>query len=255
MSFKPARKSLLRPLLLAALAGAFFNTAAFAKSAAGLHYLKAGQPNAAEVLAPPPLPGSAEEAADLALVVSVSKACSSNDIMLAFSEKKFSVFNFTPAVGELFRPERLQRTAAFFERVQADAAAAADGAKEYWKRPRPYTLNPSLASGKLEKSFSYPSGHATEGMVLALVLAELLPEQRVAILAVGRGLGWHRVGIGRHYATDIYAGRVFAQAIVRAMEINPDFQHDFADAKAEMAAAAAAGGSLPGSATPVTTTR
>jgi acid phosphatase (class A) len=124
--------------------------------------------------------------------------------------------------------------------VQEDAATVTDQAKDYWRRPRPYTLNPSLAGGKLEKSFSYPSGHATEGMVLALVLAELWPDQREALLAIGCDLGWHRVWIGRHYPTDIYAGRVLARAIVREMKANADFQHDFAETKAELASTAKA---------------
>jgi acid phosphatase (class A) len=137
----------------------------------------------------------------------------------------------------------LPTTEAFFERVQADAAAVTDEAKGSWKRPRPYTLEPSLASGKLEKSFAYPSGHATEAMVLALVLVELFPDQREAIVTIGRNLGWHRVWIGRHYPTDIYAGRVFAQAIVREMKANPDFQHDLAEARVEIASAAGIGSS------------
>jgi hypothetical protein len=45
------------------------------------------------------------------------------------------------------------------------------------------------------------------------------------------------------YPTDIYAGRVLAQAIVRKMKENPDFQKDFAGAKAEIAAAQVANNS------------
>jgi acid phosphatase (class A) len=73
-------------------------------------------------------------------------------------------------------------------------------------------------------------------MVLALVLADLFPARREAIVAQARRLGWHRVEIGRHYPTDIYAGRVFAQAIVREMKKNASFQADFAAARAELAA-------------------
>ncbi|MEI9865666.1 MAG: hypothetical protein WDN00_14170 [Limisphaerales bacterium] len=61
-------------------------------------------------------------------------------------------------------------------------------------------------------------------MVLALILADLLPEKHDAILAHARQMGWHRVQIARHYPTDIYAGRVLAQEIVRKMKENPDFQ-------------------------------
>ena len=238
MNLKSLRASLLPPFLFAAVAVVVLTTTVFAKTANALHYLKAGQPNPAELLAPPPLPDSTEQATDLAAVISVSKACSSNQVALAFSEKKFSIFTFAPAIGSFLAPGKLPRTEAFFEPVQQDAASLADLGKDYWKRPRPYTIEPSLASGKLEKSFGYPSGHATEGMVLALVLAELLPGQRESILAIGRDLGWHRVWIGRHYPTDIYAGRVFAQAIVRQLKANPDFQHDLAEAKAELASTA-----------------
>ncbi len=121
--------------------------------------------------------------------------------------------------------------------MQTGAETVTDNAKDYYKRPRPYTTDPSLANGKLEKSFSYPSGHSTESMVLALVLADLFPDQHDAIIAKARSIGWHRVEIARHYPTDIYAGRVLAQAIVREMKESPDFQKDFAVAKAEVAAA------------------
>jgi acid phosphatase (class A) len=202
-----------------------------------LHYLTAGKPDAVALLAPPPLPGSPEQAADMAEVQAVCHAAPSNDVTVAFSEKKFSIFNFTPAIGTFFQSNNLPKTEAFFQNVQKDAVTVTDNAKGYYKRPRPYVLDPSLASGKLEKSFSYPSGHSTESMVLALVLADLFPDQHDAIIAEARAIGWHRVEIARHYPTDIYAGHVFAQAIVREMKASSDFQRDFAEVKAELAAA------------------
>ena len=208
-----------------------------AGSAESLSYLAEGKPNAEVLLAPPPLADSAEQAADMAEVRAVCHAAPSNDVALAFSEKKFSIFNFTPAIGVFFQSNNLPKTTAFFERVQKDAAAVTDNAKDYYKRPRPYVLDPSLASGKLEKSFSYPSGHSTESMVLALVLADLFPDRHDAILAEARAIGWHRVEIARHYPTDIYAGRAFAQAIVRQLKKSDEFQKDFTEAKVEIATA------------------
>ena len=202
-----------------------------------LHYLTGKKPDAIALLAPPPLPDSAEQAADMAEVQAVYHSATSNDIAVAYSQKKFTVFNFTPAVGAFFLSNNLPKTAAFFDRVQTDAAAVTDNAKDFYKRPRPYTTDPSLANGKLEKSFSYPSGHSTESMVLALVLADLFPDKHDAIIAEARSIGWHRVQIARHYPTDIYAGRVLAQAIVKQMLKSDAFQHDFAEAKAEIAAA------------------
>lgn len=204
-----------------------------------LHYLADGQPDAAALLAPPPLPDSLEQAADLDEVRAVHHAATSNDVAVAYSLKKFSAFTFAPAIGAFFVSNNLPKTTAFFHRVQKDAETVTDNAKNFYRRPRPYFIDPTLANGKLEKSFSYPSGHSTESMVLALVLAGLFPDHHDAIIAEARSIGWHRVQIARHYPTDIYAGRVLAQAIVREMKKSEAFQKDFAEAKAEVAAAAA----------------
>ncbi len=200
-----------------------------------LHYLPAGKPDAVTLLAPPPLPDSPEQAADMQTVREVYHACSTNDMAIAYSQKKFDVFTFTPAVGDFFQPGKFPNTEEFFQNVQSDAAAVTDQAKDHYQRPRPYVTDPSLANGKLEKSYSYPSGHSTESMVLALVLADLFPEKHDAIIATARSIGWHRVMIARHYPTDIYAGRVLAQAIVEQMKKSAIFQEDFAAAKAEIA--------------------
>src|SRR5690242_14666319 len=105
-----------------------------------LHYLEPGRPDAAALLAAPPLPGSPEQAADMETVRAVSHAAGSNDISSALTEKKFSLANFAPAVGPFFQPGKLPKTETFFARAQKDAAAIVDAAKEHWKRPRPYTL-------------------------------------------------------------------------------------------------------------------
>jgi acid phosphatase (class A) len=201
-----------------------------------LHYLPSGKPDALTLLSPPPLPGSPEEAADLQEVRAVYHTTGSNDMAMAYSQKKFDIFTFTPAIGAFFQPGKFPKIEKFFHHVQTDAEIVTDGAKNFYHRPRPYFTDPSLANGKLEKTFSYPSGHSTESMVLALVLADMFPDRHDAIIAEARSIGWHRVQIARHYPTDIYAGRVLAQAIVNQMKENDDFQKDFAAAKAEAAA-------------------
>ncbi len=200
-------------------------------------YLAAGLPDSRQVLPPPPLPDSPEQAADMTAVANVARAASSNEVAAAFAEKKFSAFNFTPAIGAYFTAEKLPLTAGFLARVQHEAAVATDAAKLLWHRPRPFVLDPSLATGKLEASFSYPSGHSTEGYVVALVLADLVPDRRDAILAIGRSLGWHRVQIARHYPSDIHAGRIYGLAIYRELRASEAYRRDFAQATAELAAA------------------
>lgn len=205
----------------------------FARESA-LHFLSAGKPDPAALLAPPPLMGSAEQAADMDEVKAVYRTSSSNDMAAANGEKKFSVFNFAEDAGLFLIETNLPRTKAFFQKVLQDTQAVTDQAKNHFRRPRPYTTDPSLANGKLEKTFSYPSGHSTESMVLALVLSDVLPDKSAAILAHARLVGWRRVQIARHYPTDIYAGRVLAQAIVHAFKGNEAFEKEFAEAKSEI---------------------
>lgn len=201
-----------------------------------VNYLAPGQPDAIALLAPPPLADSAEQTADLNEVRAVHQAASPEDVAAATAEHKFNIFNFTPVIGDFFQPGKFPKTEAFFHKVQKDAEAVVNQSKDYYKRPRPYVIDPSLANGKLETSFSYPSGHSTESMVLALVLAEVFPDKSDALIAHARQIGWHRVQIARHYPTDIYAGRVLAKAIVRELDKNPDFQKELAEVKAEIAA-------------------
>lgn len=239
MKLIPQPVRFLRPVVFAALfAGAGFG--AFAGESA-LNYLAPGQPDAVTLLAPPPLAGSPEQTADLDTVRRAMHDATSNEVAAAFSERSFTVFNFTGTIGAYFIPANLPKATAFFKRVQHDAANVTNAGKNFWQRPRPFVVDTNLASGPpLEKSFSYPSGHSTETMVLALVLAELLPEKHDDLLAHARLMGWHRVQIARHYPTDVHAGRVLAQAIVREFKKSEAFQKDLAEVKAEMEAVRAA---------------
>jgi acid phosphatase (class A) len=203
---------------------------------AELTFLKSGKPDPATLLAPPPLMGSPEQDADMQEVRTVFNAAPEADKKAARAEKGFTVLNFAPAIGPWFASNNIPKTMEFFEKVQLDADEVTAIGKKYFKRPRPYTTDPSLANGKLESSFSYPSGHSTESMVIALVLVELFPQQRDAIIAKACNIGWHRVQIARHYSTDIYAGRVLAQAIVREMDKDSDFKKALEDARKEVAA-------------------
>jgi len=234
--------------MFACLAGSFFVVAPLraaddtmalpeAPKVSQLNFLKPGQPDAALLLCPPPILGSAEQLAELDEVRAVYHAASDEDKQAAYGEKKFTVYNFTGAVGPYFVAANLPKTTAFFAKVQLDAETVTDLGKDHFKRPRPFVTDPSLKNGVLEKSFSYPSGHSTESMVLALVLADMLPDQQDAIIAHARQMGWHRVQTARHYPSDIMAGRTLAQAIWQHLKESDEYQKEFAEAKAELEAA------------------
>jgi len=203
-----------------------------------LHYLSKENIDPTALLAPPPPSNSLEQAADLATVVAAHKQCSTDDEALAKSEKKIYVFNFASVLGTFFKSNSLPKTAAFFERINDDTSEFVDVAKDYWKRPRPFLIDTNIVvSGDLETSFGYPSGHSTKAIVFACVLAEIFPENREEIFTIGRTMGWHRVQLGRHYPTDVQAGRVLGQAISREFKKDSFFEKDLVEVKKEIVAA------------------
>jgi acid phosphatase (class A) len=204
---------------------------------AGERYLAPGHPDGIALLAPPPIAGSGEAAADLDSARAVFKARTPAEEARALKDESLAFTLFAPAIGPGFQLDKLPKTDALMKQVKTEIGDVINVPKNYWKRSRPYQLDSTLALGKPENSFSYPSGHSTRGTVYALVLAEIFPDKREAIMAVGRDIGWDRVLIGKHFSTDVHAGRVLGQAIVRELLDSPAFQHDLAEAKAEAQAA------------------
>ncbi len=198
-------------------------------------YLPAGAVSAVDLLPPPPQDGSAEQKADLATVQAAFKNRTKADEELGQKQQKgITFYSFAPVIGNDLDPEKLPATTAMFEKVAKDTKSVIDGGKNHWKRQRPYEVDASLSLGEKEPSFGYPSGHSTRGTVYSLLLAELYPDKAAEILQYGRDMGWRRVMLGKHYPTDIYAGQVLGKAIVRALQANPEFEHDLAAAKAEI---------------------
>lgn len=205
-------------------------------------YLPAGVPVAVELLAPPPVRNSAEDKLDLENTFAVHTSASPADLALGRDENVLTIFHFSPALGPWFAPGKFPKTEALFKEVYAEAKGVTDEAKKFFKRPRPCHIAPERFPHSIEHEdpthYSYPSGHSTRGTVYALLLAEIFPDKREALLAKGREAGWLRVEGGVHYPTDIYAGRVLGQELARDFLRSPEFQAAFAAVRAELAAAA-----------------
>jgi acid phosphatase (class A) len=204
-------------------------------------YLGSNAPDPVILLAPPPVDGSGEAAADLETVVRVYNARTPAELARARDEVNNTIFHFGPAIGPWFVPGKFPKTEALFKEVEVETKAVTSVGKKHWQRLRPYHVDPVRLPDSIEHEdptdYSYPSGHSTRGTVWALLLTEIFPDKRDALFAKGRDTGWLRVLGGVHYPTDIYAGRVLGQALARAFLASPAFQQDLAAAKAELAAA------------------
>jgi acid phosphatase (class A) len=200
-------------------------------------YLEPSQFDGIALLLPPPGPGTREYEADLNSIRFVFKSATPAERELGAKRSRLSLFDFAPAVGPEFKRGNFPKLEQLFETVRTNIGGIIDSPKNHWKRTRPYLVDTNLTLGRPESSFSYPSGHSTRGIVYSMMLAEIFPEHREGILEIGRGIGWDRVIIGKHFPTDVYAGRVLGKAVFRELMKSPAFQRDLAEAKAETEAA------------------
>jgi acid phosphatase (class A) len=129
----------------------------------------------------------------------------------------------------------------FFKCIGASTEADVRQAKGTFNRTRPYNLANNelhpLKDPKPDDSSSYPSGHATYGMVTGLLLAEMLPEQRAVILKRIDDYGLSRMISGVHFRSDVYAGQISGAAIAASYFKSDAFRKAFEKAKADLRAA------------------
>lgn len=203
-------------------------------------YLKTNAPDAAVLLPPPPPLGSPEDEADRDEAFRIYSSHTPEQFALGEEQQDLTIFHLSAKIVPWFQAGKFPKTESLFREVEAEASQANRAAKQLWKRPRPYMADPVRFSHVVEHeenpSPGYPSGHATRATLYALLLSELFPEHREALLAKGRESGWLRVQGGVHTPLDIYAGRTMGQALAHALLENPAFQADLAGAKAEIAA-------------------
>lgn len=94
-----------------------------------------------------------------------------------------------------------------------------NGLKEFFHRSRPYVqqsviLRPSPAiASVLSSNRSFPSGHACNAFMIAVILAERFRRKRYAFYGLAAMVAFSRVYLGVHYPGDVMAGACLGFAI------------------------------------------
>jgi acid phosphatase (class A) len=167
----------------------------------------------AALVGPFPTPGSPAAESDLAVLLWLQHTRTREDVARAEQGVMVSLETFTGALGRPLEPSRFPRTAALLAKASLDVAGVLEPLKHRYLRPRPFHSHPVLTPVVCkEPSHSYPSGHATRGVLYAAILAELAPERRAAILELGHRLGNDRAVAGVHWPSDIHAGQQLGAA-------------------------------------------
>ena len=194
--------------------------------------------NVSAILPPPPKPGSEEAKYDNSYIKYSAAAATENQKLLGIAASRDSVFDYSLTLGIWFNPQVLPKTAALFREVTTETKTALQVAKNHFKRIRPGTWK---ETGDPEKSegYCYPSGHTTRAYVWANLLSNALPDQKNALHHQARQKAWYRVILGRHYPSDIRAGKTYGTFLAKEFLKSPEFQCKWIAACAEMKSARA----------------
>jgi len=198
-------------------------------------YVSTSDVDLTKLLAPPPAQDSAQTKAEIKEILIFQESRTKQMADFAAADQNITVYRFADVLGDKFKKENLPLTTAFFDEVVENAKKIVDPAKNYWKRPRPYEadkrVNPCVNK---PGNASYPSGHSTIGNLIAIILANMVPEKKEELFNRGLTFALNRVIGGVHYRTDIEAGRIAAALIAEDMFNNEEFKEDFESAKAEL---------------------
>lgn len=190
-----------------------------------------------QILPPPPANDSAETKAELAEVLRLQVTRTPEMEASAKADVEEDVWRFADVMGPKFTKEALPRLTLFFDRVVATEGAVVDPAKDMWKRKRPHQLSDLVKPVvKLSSSGSWPSGHATVGTMMGIVLSDMVPEKRAEIMARAAEYAHNRVVGGIHYPSDVEMGKISGSVIAAIIMQREDFKTEFAEAKSELRA-------------------
>lgn len=212
-------------------------------------------PDATKILPPAPAVGSAREAQDQAVFKATRALEGQARWTLAQADvptlPAAMLKTFSCAVGAELTPQNAPKLNAMLSKVGLDAGRQTSAGKDVFSRKRPYLIDEGQTcvpkTDSLAHSPDYPSGHATWGWSIGLILAELAPDRATPILTRARQFGESRVVCGVHSVSAVEAGRTNGASLVATLHGDPKFRADMEAARAELAEIRKAAGAAPAS--------
>jgi acid phosphatase (class A) len=195
-------------------------------------------PDGLAILPPPPAPGSAAARADRAIFESTRKLQGTPRWRIATEDVSNAPLDrFACALGMKLDSKSAPALAHLLDR--AGTGELVNRVKTHYQARRPYLgTNAAICEPKtqhLAENGDYPSGHAANGWLEGLILAELVPMRATEILARARAYGESRAVCGSHSASAVQAGWMAGSAMFAVLGGNPGFRRDLKAARDELA--------------------
>jgi hypothetical protein len=221
------KRSLLKPVLFCAMVAAWgFPGLAMVQETSVLEPSLLVEGDWKALVGPYPLPGSGGTERDLAVLLYLQQSRTLEDIGRAQAGIRIAMTSFADLLDREADPGHFPLTLAVLDRANSDLRGVLDPLKWHYLRPRPFSSHAELVPAiEKEASHSYPSGHATRGVLYAAILAEFQPGQQALLLARGHRLGNDRAVGGVHWPSDVHAGQQLGTAFAKAWLAMPDHRH------------------------------
>ena len=100
-----------------------------------------------------------------------------------------------------------------FKQIIKESVPVIKHFKDFYNRARPAEVLSSLNTlpSKTNKTPSYPSGHATQSVILARYVAGKVPQLEKDLMKAAYECGYGRVQAGFHYVSDYDAGNLLGE--------------------------------------------
>src|SRR4051812_44074438 len=232
---------LLAALALAATVPAFAQTMAAvpaaAKTAPATHFLAPAALDLHALLPAPPAADSLVQRAELEVIFHLQLERTPAQIARARVVDAEDLVGFaSDVVGPWFSAANLPKTTAFFALISDDMNAVNRAAKAAFNRRRPPYLDARIKPCvEFSDSGSYPSGHGLRSSLWAGLLGAAFPDQAAGFSARADETRWCRLLAGVHNPSDVEAGRIIGEAMVRELLKNPAVQKALEEIRAEAA--------------------
>lgn len=104
--------------------------------------------------------------------------------------------------------------------------------KRRFSRPRPSQLLPELVLVVENPGHAaYPSGHATQSMIMAEILGLIVPEKKTVFVSYAKNVAKRREIAGVHFPSDSTAGQSLAKLVLAALLDVPEFNSSLQNAR------------------------
>ena len=202
------------------------------------------------ILPPPPAAGSPAMQADEQARQAALKLQGTDLYTLAKAdavrEAPNTIQDFVCALGTDISKEHTPVLYQLLGRVRLDVRAASYPVKTHYLRPRPFVAHGTHScyvedEGMVHEDGSYPSARGAVGWAYALVLSQVYPQRRDALVSRGVQFSQNRVVCDQEWQSDVDAGRKLAEVVVSRLQKNASYRADIVRAREEVAAQVADG--------------